>query len=153
VLTTLRPLSVEFAAGNYLPFFSVKSYGVDRPSSARVDVLLIDDDQAVAGAIAQAIGAIGFTTSIETDPLTAIAVMLRCPPKLVVLEWELPAMDGADVLRVMRGDSVLRGVEVIVFSRGGSKFRALEYGASSFLRKARGGQSRLLSRIQEYLCD
>jgi DNA-binding response OmpR family regulator len=117
-----------------------------------VDVLLIDDDHALAGSIAQAIVSIGFTASIETDPLAAIAAMLKCPPKVVVLEWELPGMLGGDVLRVMRSDSALRLVEVIVFSRGGSKYRALEYGASSFLRKARGGQTRLLARIRECLC-
>jgi two-component system response regulator len=64
---------------------------------------------------------------------------VRKQPRLVILDINLPVMDGVSVLKAMRGDANTVGVPVVMLSGTSEKAeldRCYEAGANSVVRKA-----------------
>lgn len=62
----------------------------------------------------------------------------RLNPALILLDLELPKLDGLEVLRRMRADEKLKDVPVVVFTASENQediFRSYNSGANSFVRK------------------
>jgi chemotaxis family two-component system response regulator Rcp1 len=59
-------------------------------------------------------------------------------PALILLDLNLPKMDGFEVLRTIRADSKLRAIPVVVFSSSSDRsqvYRAYEMGANAYVVK------------------
>jgi two-component system chemotaxis response regulator CheB len=107
--------------------------------SARV--LVVDDSAVVRLALAQILGRAGMAVETAGDPLIAIDKMRRCRPDAIVLDIEMPRMDGITFLqKLMREDPIPvvvcsglagPGTEVAV--------HALEEGAVDIVAKPRIG--------------
>lgn len=79
----------------------------------------------------------------------------RGPPDLVILDLNMPRMDGREALRLLRTDERFTAVPVIVVTTSGRKDevdRAYELGANGFLRKSTSYRDlvRNFQRIAEY---
>src|SRR5690606_23627278 len=80
----------------------------------------------------------GYEVSTAKDGLDALQQVQRTPPNLVVLDLEMPRMDGFELIRELRGDPLTARVPiVIVSSRLVEKHqrRAAEMGADAFFGK------------------
>jgi DNA-binding response OmpR family regulator len=64
-------------------------------------VLLVDDDVAVAGALAKALGSEGFAVRCAGDAGSAVALFVAAEPDLVLLDLGLPDASGWDVFEYM----------------------------------------------------
>jgi chemosensory pili system protein ChpA (sensor histidine kinase/response regulator) len=72
------------------------------------------------------------------DGMDAIAVMQESVPDIILLDIEMPRMDGYEVAKQVRGDPRLKHVPIIMItSRAGEKHRAraIELGVDDYLGK------------------
>ena len=68
-------------------------------------ILIVDDDPHILEVIAFALGRAGFATVTAKDGLGALALQADVRPDLVILDINLPEMDGLDVCREIRRSS------------------------------------------------
>ncbi|MEV7399726.1 response regulator [Streptomyces sp. NPDC091267] len=96
---------------------SVNAFPTDRPYS----VLLVEDDPADALLIEEALVERGMARTIEqvTDGIAALQY-LRDPdkerPDLIVLDLNMPRMNGRELLAVLKDDAALCGIPVVVLT-------------------------------------
>lgn len=101
-------------------------------------ILVVDDVRALAEQYAYDLRNAGhFDTRIAESGRTALEILAGEKVDCVILDLEMPGMDGFDVLRSMKKDSI--AVPVIVYTGTGSFDRciqAIKLGAHSFIDKA-----------------
>jgi two-component system OmpR family response regulator len=68
-------------------------------------ILIVDDDAHILEVIAFALGRAGFATVAAKDGLGALALQRDAKPDLVILDINLPEMDGLEVCREIRRTS------------------------------------------------
>ena len=110
-------------------------------------VLVVDDDPQILRALRINLRARDYDVNVAADGAAALRAAAAHPPDLVVLDLGLPDMDGADVIRGLRGWST---VPIIVLSgrvEGGDKVGALDAGADDYVTKP-FGVDELLARIR-----
>jgi two-component system KDP operon response regulator KdpE len=110
-------------------------------------VLVVDDDPQILRALRINLRARQYDVDVAADGAAALHAAAAHPPDLVVLDLGLPDMDGADVIRGLRGWST---VPIIVLSgraEGTDKVAALDAGADDYVTKP-FGVDELLARIR-----
>lgn len=65
--------------------------------------LIADDDRAAAAIITRSLTSWGFTTTVAHDGVRAWELIQADPaPSLVVVDWEMPGLDGPEICRRIR---------------------------------------------------
>jgi len=102
-------------------------------------VLVVDDSRTMRLALTRELNKLGFTRITEAaDGREAIEKIRREPFDLVLLDMEMPELDGMGVLLEIRNDPELRGLPVIVISGAeqvDAAVRCIEAGAEDYLPK------------------
>jgi two-component system KDP operon response regulator KdpE len=98
-------------------------------------VLLVEDDQPIREALARGLAARGHAVRTSAAGLEAIAQIVEVAPDVVVLDLGLPDIDGADVLRMLRGVSAVPVVIATARSDETEVVRLLDAGADDYLVK------------------
>ena len=103
-------------------------------------VLVVDDSPSVRRVISNLIKSVGWRPVTARDGVDALEILhqLGTPPDLVVLDVEMPRMDGYELLGTLRGQDAYRKLPVVmVTSRAGDKHRrkAISLGASAYVVK------------------
>lgn len=103
----------------------------------RPRVLLADDDKAITSQLAPLLERSGFTVEVVADGEAALRGTLAVPgPDLVVLDVQMPAMDGREVLRRIRRSGTWVPVVLLTeFGESAERAMALEEGADDYLNK------------------
>ncbi len=101
-------------------------------------VLVADDNPAGRELVREGLG--GHASSIieAADGREALQKIRETRPDLVLLDIQMPEMDGYAVLREIRSDPALRGLRVVAltaFAMQGDRERALEAGFDDYLTK------------------
>ena len=65
-------------------------------------VLIVENNLALADAVAEVLRSIGYRTLIAHDGEAALSEMQRSMPEVVIVDLELPAIDGLEVARRLR---------------------------------------------------
>jgi CheY-like chemotaxis protein len=78
------------------------------------DVLLVDDDEAFRSLMKALLGSRADSMIEAVDGPSAMRALAERRPDLALLDLNLPAPDGAEILAHMRRDDVLRDVPVVV---------------------------------------
>jgi two-component system KDP operon response regulator KdpE len=110
-------------------------------------VLVVDDDPQILRALRINLRAREYDVDVAADGAAALKAAAAHPPDLVVLDLGLPDLDGAEVIRGLRGWS---SVPIIVLSgrvEGTDKVAALDAGADDYVTKP-FGIDELLARIR-----
>src|SRR6185295_12275878 len=90
-------------------------------------ILVVDDDPQVRASIVRALTELGYQTGEAADGEAALAALRAAePPMLVMLDYVMPGMDGAEVAREI---AVMDPDLPIVFSTGHAALRALRAAA------------------------
>jgi two-component system chemotaxis response regulator CheB len=72
-----------------------------------IRVLVVDDSAVVRQALLQILGLSGMAVAVASDPLIAMDKMRRDRPNVIVLDLEMPRMDGLTFLqRIMAADPI-----------------------------------------------
>ena len=107
-------------------------------------ILLVEDSAPDAMLIRQALREAGLDATVElvTDGEQALARLRRgAPPDLMLLDLNLPRMDGRAVLAEMRDDAALTEIPVIVLTTSSAPHDVrycYQHGANSYVRKPLG---------------
>lgn len=104
---------------------------------ARPLLLHVDDDEAARAGTARVFQAAGFQVALAETGAEGLSVARARLPDLVVLDVELPDLDGFEVCRRLRGDAALAGTPVLLLSGARltptDKVTGLEGGADAYL--------------------
>ena len=107
-------------------------------ASPRGPILIADDSRPVRRTIEFVLTRAGFVTLTAGDGEEALAVARReCPP-VVLLDVEMPRLDGFEVCRRIREDPALVRTWVVMLTANGrpaDELRALEAGADRYVTK------------------
>jgi len=116
-------------------------------------ILVVDDSVTVRKVTTRLLERHGFEVFTAKDGVDAIATLQDHIPDLMLLDIEMPRMDGFEVASVVRHDSRLKHVPIIMItSRTGDKHRnrALSIGVNEYLGKP-FQEDILLSNIEKLL--
>ena len=116
-------------------------------------VLIVDDSLTVRKITTRLLTREGFRVDSAKDGVDALEKMNDLIPDVVLLDVEMPRMDGFELARVMRSDPRLKAVPIIMItSRTADKHRnhAMEIGVNVYLGKPYQEQQ-LLDNIAEQL--
>jgi DNA-binding response OmpR family regulator len=103
-----------------------------------IDILVVDDEVAIAKMIKFVLENNGYDVRIADDGMVALTEIKTKKPDLVVLDLMLPTMSGFEVLQGIRQDLGIENLPVIVLTCRGQKEdrdRAMKYGATEYLTK------------------
>jgi two-component system response regulator MtrA len=117
----------------------------------RPSVLIVEDDAAIARGLETLLAGGGFRVTRVSSGEDALASVRLGGPDAVLLDINLPGIDGVQVCRTLRAERY-RGVIVFLTARSGSADRVagLEAGADDFFPKPFDGRE-LLARIRSRL--
>ncbi|MCB1246962.1 MAG: response regulator, partial [Acidimicrobiia bacterium] len=103
----------------------------DRP----VSVLVVDDEPMVREVVRTYLEREGFECREAADGRTALEVLDRDPPDLVVLDVMLPELDGYSVLSKVREQSDVPVILLTARSTETDRLLGLELGADDYVMK------------------
>ena len=101
-------------------------------------ILIVDDDPLNRRLLAKSLENDGHRTTQIDNGFAALAAIKDDEPDLVLLDVEMPGLDGIEVLERIKADDALRHIPVIMISGvedTASIVRCIEVGAEDFLPK------------------
>ena len=100
--------------------------------------LIIDDNRQTADALHQMLDVLGVEARVAYGSSPAIALLQTMTPHLILLDINMPGVDGLEILSFLRREPRLAAVPVVVITSDDqleTKKRAMEGGASALLIK------------------
>lgn len=113
-------------------------------------VLIVDDDVELAGLLQLALRRAGYDTEAVYDGRQALLRLASSPVDLVVLDVNLPSLDGYQVLAQLRRSSDVPVLMLTVRGAEEDEVRGLDLGADDYLRKPFSPRT-LLARLRALL--
>jgi two-component system chemotaxis response regulator CheY len=86
------------------------------PTRSSKCILVVDDDDAVRGAIAETLELEGYSVESAADGLQALEKIKLTPPDAIVLDLMMPVMDGWTFMERCRKEHLCSGTPVLVTS-------------------------------------
>jgi PAS domain S-box-containing protein len=121
-------------------------------SGLRGSVLLIEDDEDLAGVISALLGGHGLEVTPATTAADAIRLGHEVEPDVIVLDLHLPDGDGSEVVAAFRGTRAIAHTPLVVYSAADveeGRREDLELGETVFLTKGRSGPESVEERVLE----
>ena len=113
----------------------------------RPRILLVDDEPALQRAVGPLLRSRGYDVEIAGTGREALELFAARPPELIVLDLGLPDLEGTEVCRRIRAQSVVPIVVLSARSAEADKVNALDLGADDYVTKPFGPEE-LLARIR-----
>jgi len=109
------------------------------PSFASFCILVVDDSRTVRRILIRELNSLGFQNIVEAaDGIEAIEVVKSKSIDLMLLDMEMPELDGLGVLEALKSDEPYKNLPIIVIS-GADQFektiKCIEIGAEDYLPK------------------
>jgi DNA-binding response OmpR family regulator len=129
---------------------------VDRPSVPEPntrDILVVEDEGYLRGLIRLALERAGFRVEDVADGEAALAAVARRRPDLILLDVDLPGIDGFVVCQRLKEDPATNGIRILMLTamtEDADRRRGLEVGADGYVAKPFGPFA-LLARIEAVL--
>jgi len=113
-------------------------------------ILVVEDEQAIADAVAYALEAEGFAVDIRTDGESGLAAAEEGGYELALLDIRLPKLSGIEVCRRLRADTDLPIIMVTARDAEVDRVLGLEVGADDYVTKP-FSLPELISRVRALL--
>jgi len=101
-------------------------------------ILVVDDDRSIIKVLRGYLEQAGYVVLTAADGETALHTLRRERPDLVILDLMMPALDGWELTRIVRGDKTLAATPVIMLTarvEDTDKIVGLELGADDYVTK------------------
>jgi len=79
-------------------------------------VLVIDDEQDVVRLIQKSLSGRGHVVGVARDGASALSRVKLEPPDVIVLDSDLPKIDGAEVCRRLKADDSTREIPIVLMT-------------------------------------
>ena len=119
-------------------------------SNNKYKILLVEDDRNIASFVQTILDANGYQVLLAECCRQGILMQRSHVPDLVVLDLGLPDMDGMELIRAVRKDSMVPIVVLSARSEETDKVEALDLGANDYITKP-FGSAELLARVRAAL--
>ncbi len=116
-------------------------------------IACIDDSHTVQRQVSLVLEKFGFQVQAFTDPVVAVPRLIAEPPHLILLDINLPEVDGYEICRQLRRSPSLEQVPIVMLTAKDDpvhRIRARGVGAVDYITKPVTPQE-LLKRIQKLL--
>lgn len=116
-------------------------------------ILIVEDEQSIRQLLRFILKPTGFETIDAGDAMTAMHEVSHRPPRLVLLDRQLPDMDGMRLLKLWRSDEATAQLPVIMVSARiteADRVAGLRAGADDYIIKP-FSRDELLARVQSVL--
>ena len=104
-------------------------------SGIEYSVLIAEDDEQIAGVLADYLAQDGFRTVRVADGAAALQAILEDAPSVVILDVMLPVMGGLEVCRAVRASSVVPILMLSALSDEEDRLEGLHAGADDYVCK------------------
>lgn len=101
-------------------------------------ILVIDDNTANAALISFLLTTSGYDVRTATDAQEALALMTGFRPRLIMMDLQLPGMDGLELTRRLKGDDRTRQIVIVAltaYAMKGDEQRARDAGCDDYITK------------------
>ncbi len=122
--------------------------------SMQQKILLVEDDEFLTEIYVAKFQEAGFEISVAQDGHQGLRKAKEQKPNLLLLDLVMPAMDGLDVLRVLKNDPELQYTPVIVLSNLGEEEdvrKGIKLGAADYLIKAHYTPTEVVAKVKSIL--
>lgn len=104
------------------------------------EILVVDDDAMSRRVLAQLLNAAGYDCRVSKDGSEALEIIHAKPPSLLLLDFDMPGLNGAEVLKRLRSDEdpAVAQIPAIMLTAHGSEqseVSCLQAGADDFVMK------------------
>jgi len=116
-------------------------------------ILVVDDQQEILDVTSMVLESAGYDVTVASSGGEALGRLGRELFDLVLLDINMPQMDGWEVLRLIRADEALTGLPVVMFSVKGEmhdKVQGMQEGAVDYVTKP-FVVDELLTRVERVL--
>ena len=96
-------------------------------------ILIVEDDEDTAEVVAALLNEAGYHAAAVDQGRVALDEIAAMSPDLVLLDINLPDINGMEVLRAVRANSFLPMIVISAYTNERDKVVALEAGADDFL--------------------
>jgi len=106
----------------------------------RAEILIVDDDALSRKVLAQLLTSTGYNCQMCGDGAEALQIIRAKPPSLLLLDFDIPGANGAEVLKQLRSDqdqAIARVPTIMLTAHGSeeSEVSCLQAGADDFVTK------------------
>ncbi len=123
--------------------------------SKKHNILVVDDSKIILNKMKRILGSFGYCVDTAEGGKEGISKVLSRKPDLLLLDIEMPDIDGFEVFRQVRAQEKFQVLPVIIFFTGHStkKVKGLRLGASDFIAKqlASNNPEEFHARIHSHL--
>jgi CheY-like chemotaxis protein len=101
-------------------------------------ILIVDDNPANLKLVRVLLTSEGYDVRCATDAEEAMAVLQRFWPRLILMDLQLPGMDGLTLTRQLKTDPATRDILVLAltaYAMTGDEEKALEAGCDGYITK------------------
>lgn len=116
-------------------------------------ILLVDDDRDLLGLLQQSLRREGHEVFAAADGVQALAIARRHLPDLIILDINMPGMDGLEVCSQLRHDPILSDARILFLTQRTAledRIRGLDKGGDDYLPKP-FGHGELSARVRALL--
>ncbi|MHB2026964.1 MAG: response regulator [Elusimicrobiota bacterium] len=116
-------------------------------------ILVVDDEEDYRIISKDILKSAGMEVNAAEDGAAALSLLENFIPDIILLDWNMPKMDGEAFCRKMRGDKRFAAIPVIMLTvKGGadSELEAMHFGVDDFLLKPFDAKE-LLARVNAIL--
>jgi len=110
------------------------------PGNSHAEILVVDDDAMSRRVLTQLLRTAGYNCTVSKDGAEALEIIHAKPPALLLLDFDMPGLNGAEVLQRLRSDedAAVAQVPAIMLTAHGSEqseVSCLQAGADDFVAK------------------
>jgi two-component system KDP operon response regulator KdpE len=98
-------------------------------------ILIIEDDKSILNLLRISLNASGYACEIAENGIAGISLSLSNNPDIILLDLGLPDLDGSEVLRQIRLQSVVPVIIISAREQEREKVAALDLGADDYITK------------------
>jgi len=101
-------------------------------------ILVADDDAVLREMIHDTLGVLGYEVTLVENGDEVLQQLAGSPPDLVLLDIQIPLLDGISVVKKIRGNPELADLKVVAlsaFAMRGDDQKALDAGFDAYLTK------------------
>ena len=132
----VRHAALRAAAGKRIE--AIARVEAEAAEDKRIFAMVVDDSITVRRVTQRLLERFGFRVLTAKDGVDALALLQENTPDVMLLDIEMPRMDGYELAQIMKGDDRFKGIPIIMItSRTGEKHRAraAEIGVERYLGK------------------